>query len=156
MAVRTAYVGTQVSGDVLTAANFSKLPGGWIGDAQITSNQGSITTEVDVTGSSLTVTVGTNRKLRLKGFALVSSTINADEIVIKIKEGSTQLTQDGTSIATQPRAQGLHPEVIITPTAGSHTYKMTILRNNGTGTVTLSASGSFPAFLIVEDIGPSS
>ena len=57
MAVRTAYA--PVASTVLTAANLAKLPGGWIGDAQVTANQTGITTATDLTGLTVAVTAGT-------------------------------------------------------------------------------------------------
>lgn len=44
MASRTGYVGLQEDGAVVTEANFDRLPGGWIGYATVTADQGSITT----------------------------------------------------------------------------------------------------------------
>ena len=47
MAVRTAYA--PVAASVLTAANLAKVAGGWIGYNEVTANQGSISTTVDLT-----------------------------------------------------------------------------------------------------------
>jgi hypothetical protein len=38
------------------------------------------------------------------------------------------------------------------PAAGTHTYKMTMLRAVGTGTITNNAGVGFPSFILVEDI----
>jgi hypothetical protein len=45
---------------------------------------------------------------------------------------------------------------VITPSAGAHTYKLTLQRNSGTGTVRIFADADVPAFILVEDLGPSS
>lgn len=152
MPVRTAYVGTEAVGDVLTKANFDKLPGGWIGYAEAVANQGAITAEVDLTSLTVTVTVNTSRRLRISALGLLQSTVASDVVRIFIYE-------DGASIQLADEHAGgqttVTPSVIRTPTAGSHTYKLRGQRAVGTGTVTLLASASNPAYILVEDIGPA-
>jgi hypothetical protein len=41
---------------------------------------------------------------------------------------------------------------IISPTAGTHTYKLTLHKEAGGGSVTLAASSTYPSFILVEDI----
>lgn len=157
MSVRTAYVGTQVAGDTLTAANFSKLPGGWLGYAEVTANQGSITTVADLTSLSVAVTVGTSRRLRITGHGVMASTVAGDVILGIIQEGASQL---GRWAELQPQAANgfdiQEGSVILTPTSGAHTYKLTLQRAIGTGSVTLLAAGGNAAFILCEDIGPAS
>jgi hypothetical protein len=47
----------------------------------------------------------------------------------------------------------LHASVVLTPSAGSHTYKLSLARAAGTGSLTLGAGATFPAYIMVEGIG---
>ena len=155
MAVRTAYVGTQVAGDVLTAANFTKLPGGWIGDASVTANQTGITTVADLTNLTVAVTAGSSRRLRITAQAIITRTVNDGYVLMSIKEGATVLQQIQIHpVSTDGDTKS--GSVTVTPSSGSHTYKLTLERGSGTGTVGIAANASAPAFILVEDIGPSS
>jgi hypothetical protein len=156
MPVRTAYAGAAVAGEVLTAANVNKIPGGWIGYAEVTANQGSITAQVDLTGLSVAVTVGSSRRLRITAQAHFASTVASDGVALFIQEGATTLNVLGLQLPTSAGVtQGITCAAVITPTAGAHTYKLQASRNTGTGTVNLAASATQPAFILVEDIGPA-
>ena len=72
MPVRTAYAGAAVAGEVLSAANVNRISGGWIGYNEVTANQTPITTEVDLTGLSVAVTVGTARRIRISVHVLAT------------------------------------------------------------------------------------
>lgn len=157
MPVRTAYAGAAVSGEVLTAANVNKIPGGWIGYNESTTNQGSIAgTEVDITGLTATVTVGTSRRIRITVELSLSSSVANDVPSLRIKEGTTQLQSREEHLGSVVGAlAAISASVVLTPTAGSHTYKATLVRAVGTGTLVVNASATAPAFLLVEDIGPA-
>jgi hypothetical protein len=151
MPVRTAYVGTEAVGDVLTKANFDKLPGGWIGYAEVTANQGSITAEVDLTSLTVTVTVNTTRRIKITGRCYMQNTGTAGGDILKIHEDGVQIMEAG--LPGHTTAHVLHAEAVRTPSAGSHTYK---LRGQATaGTATMVASATIPAFILVEDMGPA-
>lgn len=163
MAVRTSYVGTENVGDVLTKANFDKLPGGWLGYAEVTTAQTGITTVTDLTNLTVTVTVGTNRKIRITGCSVVSRTVGDGIVVGSIQEGATELgrwCQMFPGAATFENACGSVVSspagAFATPSAGSHTYKLTLTRNSGTGTVGINPVGTDAAWILVEDIGPAS
>lgn len=153
--VRTAYVGTENSGDVLTKANFDKLPGGWIGYAETTSSQSGISAVTDLTSLSVTVTVGSNRRIRITGQADVTRTVASDLIVGRIKESTTNLGiwYAAATIGTFNVGQA---GCVITPTAGSHTYKLTLERSSGTGTCGVNGAAGEPNWILVEDLGPAS
>lgn len=155
MPSRTAYAGTAVAGDVYTAANHAKMPGGWIGYAEVVAAQGGITAEVDLAGLSVTVTVGSNRRIRVTGDITLLPTGTTTQAWIK--EGSTKLKRfafvndSGSGIATP----ALHQtgSVILTPTAGSHTYKLSA--DSGGGGASTAAGATDPHFILVEDLGPA-
>ncbi len=131
----------------------SKLPLGTLGYAQVTANQSGITTEVDLTGLSVTVTVGTSRRIKITAQVNLYSTVAEDTGEVAIKEGATCF-----NVGEQPRLSTTNTatkqcSAVITPTAGAHTYKLTCLRTAGTGGVISYASTNRPAFILVEDIG---
>lgn len=126
-----------------------QAPLGVLGYAQITANQGTITTEVDLTGLTVTVNVEANRRIRLTGQA--SFTGGTGTAILRIKESTTQL-QNGNIEQPAGNTESIHVQVVITPSQGSHTYKLT---GAATGTATtVTASATSPAFILVEDIGP--
>ena len=159
MASRTAYVGTQNPGDILTSANFTKLPGGWIGDASAgATDTTGVTTETAITNATVTVTVGSNRRLKITGTAFVNRTVADGHIVGYIKESSTKLGRFCQIFPSSTSAFELQTGFCtVTPTSGSHTYYLSLERNTGTGTVGhFSGGGVSPAQILVEDIGPAS
>lgn len=153
MAVRTAYPGTQNVGDILTSANFTKLPGGWIGYAEVTANQTGITTITDLTSLSVAVTVGSSRRIKISAASRLTRTVADGYTTLYIREGSTKLSY-GLILSTLDFSMAA--SVILTPTSGSHTYKLSLERTTGTGTTGIDAGTDHPTYILVEDIGPAS
>jgi len=122
------------------------------GYAQVTANQTTITALVDLSGLTVTVTVGSGRRIRITGYVLLSTTVSGDTFSVAIREGSTTLQVAQLTTTSTAQAQTLHPAVVLTPSAGPHTYKLSASRV-GTGTVTSNAGATFPAFILAEDIG---
>lgn len=144
--------GATVGNDLTAYMLLARFPWGALGYAQVTANQTGITTQVDVTGLSVTVTVGTGRRIKITAYtAAALSTVTTDNCEITINEGATQLSQANT-IGGNGGAE-LLAQVVIQPSAGSHTYKVTALRALGTGSMTFSANANYPGFILVEDIG---
>lgn len=135
-----------------TAQDFAG-PIGTLGYAQVTSNQGSITTAVDLTGLSVTVTVGSGRRIKISAEIMASNDTATSGIILYIVEGSTFLQEIWMPETTAGWALTLIGSVILTPSAGSHTYKLQMARNGTIGTVTANATANSPAFILVEDIG---
>lgn len=130
--------------------------GGQLGYAQITANQtGITTTETDITGLSVTVTAATNRRLRLLLGVHGGTAVANDELAWRFREGATLLRE---AFQNNPKTTGafwFEMQHIFTPTAGSHTYKATITRQAGSGTITVYGSATYPAYILCEDIGPA-
>lgn len=106
-----------------------------------TIGQTGITTETDLTGSSVTFTAvaGASYLVLFSGFA--SSTVADDVCVWKLNEGASTMTNFAASLSFANRANGGASFYIASGlSAGSHTFKLRALRNNGTGTLTVSAS----------------
>jgi hypothetical protein len=157
MPVRTAYVGLQAAQDILTAANFSRLPGGWIGWEEVYADQTGITTDTALTGLSVTVTVNTNRRLKVSAQMIVEATVATDRIAGYIKQDGVVIANfidDGDALATGGMMYS--GWTVTAPAAGSHTFALSIARTTGTGTIGMLATLTNPASLLVEDIGPAS
>lgn len=136
--------------DIKLAAN---LPRGILGYAQVTTNQNGIgTAPIDLIGLSVTVTVGTGRRIRVSAQVRANkATGGATWVDVSIKEGATNL-QSGVITPGGDGYFTLHnPSVVLTPTAGAHTYKLSGVCN--TGTFNAQGDPLFPMFILVEDIG---
>jgi hypothetical protein len=154
MAVRTAYVGTQSAGETLSSANFTKLPGGWIGYAEVTANQTGLGVgPTDLTSLTVTVTAGSSRRLVVRGYARITQQTSPSNSEVLIRDGSgTQLNKSTITMASASIAMH-HPAVVVTPSSGSNTYKLSC--SVAAGTNDLNAAATQPAWIMVTDVGPS-
>lgn len=118
---------------------------------QVISNQGTFTAETDITGLNATCNVQTNRKVKITCKASPQSSVNDTTVLTRMKEGATEL---GLSVTSHALANASHttqfdyqpPSV----SSGSHTYKIAMQRNTGTGNVTSAADANNVAFIRVE------
>ena len=132
------------------------LPWGVYGYAQVTANQGSITTITDLTSLSVTFTAVANRRVRVVGYIEVTSTVLDGAFELFITDGSNTAIKRATGpILSTTAAVTVPIEIVVTPGAGSVTYKLRLQRTSGSGTYTMSAGATNPAFICVEDIGPA-
>lgn len=128
------------------------LPQGKIGYAQVSANQTGITASVDLTGLSVTVTVAAGRRIRITGQVPANNVIASVSNVLYIYEGATLVQQCWMLQSPTPSTeQTMTVCAILTPSAGSHTYKLKL--TNTSGTTTMLASASSLAYILVEDIG---
>lgn len=125
-------------------------PGNVIGYAEIRATA-TATTQADVGGLTSTVYVPSGRSVRI----VFDCFHMADNIgsglgnyTLFIMEGATQLASTTMTSIGSGFTRGVHREVEFTPTAGSHTYK--IQMSSATGTVTLTAAATSPAFMSVQ------
>jgi hypothetical protein len=151
LATRTAYDATASS--VLTATNLDKHAGGWIGYVQVTANQTGITTIVDITSLTLTVTALANRyhrtTLYLPG---VQSTVTTDAVTASLTDGSNVQVQQA-SVVTGAVGTTAIVTAVETGFSGSSTRKGRIARASGSGSVTMGCLSTAPAWLLIEDLG---
>lgn len=124
--------------------------GGQLNYAQVVVNQATITAEVDLTGLSVAVTVGTGRRIKISHRSLWISTASFT-VRTAIKEGATQFNEFQAHSSIIGNGCSTASEAILTPSAGVHTYKIAGTVFGGTGT--MLASATFPAYILVEDIG---
>lgn len=119
-----------------------------LGYAEITSNATSTTTAAtytDVAGLAVTVTV--NGPIKIIFDCSNINNTSTGGVAVAIMEGASILTQTFENIAS---AVGVpcHREIRLTPTAGSHTYKIGLARVSAAGTATIFATAT-PAFIQV-------
>lgn len=133
------------------------LPWGVMGYAEITANQTGITAIVDVTGLSLTWTAAANRRYKITTKAYVTSSVALDAVAVAITTGGgVQVQSTGTHVHLAGTSYGVVLEAVVTGVAaGSATYKVRALRSAGTGSCSIVAHSTYPAFILVEDIGPN-
>lgn len=124
---------------------------GELGYAAVTADQGSITTIVDLTSLTVTVTVPAGgRRIKITGSCLFSCTEVNDMCALFIYESATALKSFSVQLSQTSTNYGALTTVVITPTAGAHTYKLRASRLTGSGTITMAASATDPAFILVE------
>lgn len=135
------------------------LPLGVVARASITSGQiVSGTTDVDVTGLTVTFTAKAGRLYRVVGWLRAGgSTTALGSAVVKLTDGAnTQLQQDRFGIiadnATRFTFNIVH---YVNPVAGSVTYKLRASEASGSSrNWQIIAAADNPAWLAVEDVGP--
>jgi hypothetical protein len=121
----------------------------FLGYAEATSDQGSITSVVDLTSLSVSVTVPAGgRRVKVTGY-VCSGNNTVDQLnSVYIFESTTQLSADSGLSRSGGRSYTHQVMWIGTPSAGSHTYKLRA--DAGGGTMTTKASATAPAFILVE------
>lgn len=124
---------------------------GTLGYAAVTANQTSIGGSVtDLTSLTVTVTVAAGRRIKVSGFANLFDAANGS-VQLLIRESSTTLQNFQGGNGSGSNQAGCSPTVILTPSTGSHTYKLSAAVAGGNGT--MYAASTAPAFILVEDIG---
>lgn len=137
--------------DIYPTTALQGPPSAQLGYAEVTANQSTITAEVDLTGLAVTVTVPVGRRIKITGHVLARSTVANDVFQLSIKEGATLLNAAKDSVPTTDDLS-IDAFSIITPSAGTHTYKLTALRSSGSGNLNIAAGATFPSYILVEDI----
>lgn len=129
---------------------------GRLGYETSTAFQTPITSEVDLTDLTVTVTVPANRVLKVTGQAVFHLSGDAASF--------GWISEDGTHVSAFADFQNFYGgagaealqqgAAILTPSAGTHTYKLSAERTSGAATLTVGGVATAPAFILVEDIGP--
>jgi hypothetical protein len=138
-------------------AALARLPQGLLGYAEVTASQTGMTGTTDLTGLTVTVTIKPGRRIVVtgKGQGRILDATPPGRAIFSIYEGATELQRfiEFSADATGQRMAG-QASVILTPSAGSHTYKLVALLAAG-DTLDSEADTVWPAFIMVEDIGPA-
>lgn len=142
-----------VQGEVVTAAKMNEIPKGVLGYAEIATSQTDITSEVDVTGATVAVTVTAGRLIRVSAILQLQGTSSGGEARIRAyMDGGSErrlITIDLPSASETARVAGY---AIYTPSAGNRTFKLTAEAGAG-GEFDIVAVAAVPTLLIVEDLG---
>lgn len=149
-----ATPGSFVAGTPLTAAEMNLLPGGCKGRAVVTASQSGITAVTDLTGATVTFTALAGRRYKITGEVLLFSNTAATNMTLAIRKGSaTQIQSRPTGLIAAGDLVTATATVDDVPGAGSVTYKLSVSRQAGTGTISTSIDSTRPDLIIVEDIG---
>lgn len=130
----------------------SRSPRGLLGYALWTGpNNEAYSADAQITGLSKAVTIGTSRRIMVSVRALLLNDANAGRIIGQIFEDGVAKDRwfDTTMVASANQIGGT--PVILTPTAGLHTYTARLQKNTGAGTVAINNGAS--CSLLIEDIG---
>lgn len=114
----------------------------------------NVTTEpTDVPGMAVTFTVPAGRRIRVTAKQHLASTVAGDRVTIRVAEGGTELNAVFLTMGLANAGEDLYVSHVLTPAAGTHTYKLQGGRSAGTGTVTTYTSPPIDSnYLLVEDI----
>jgi len=124
---------------------------GTLGYQAITASTTGISSEVDIAGGATTVTVGNGRRIKITGFCAYFSGGGADSYNLEIKEGTTIL--QAVTVTNPGNGEVTRAEVILTPSAGSHPYKLAAVHTLGSVAGVFNASATSIGHILVEDIG---
>lgn len=128
--------------------------GGQIGYSQAIVSQTGITAITDLTNLSVAVTVGTGRRIKISGHGGYQRSVADGLGRFIIREGTTVLTFEDYFVRGAAEGQiGMAIAYVTTPTAGVHTYKLSLQQVTGTGTSSFSCDATSPGFILVQDIG---
>jgi hypothetical protein len=145
---------TFVAGNILTAAQMNNLPFGRVAaPISITTNQGSITSQVDITGATITFTAIAGRLYKACWAGLFNSTVSTDTFNFLLTDSSNNIQQQAISCPATTSDVSFIGFHVFTPGAGSITRKLRVQRQSGSGTGTIVAGGTFPTIFWIEDIG---
>jgi hypothetical protein len=133
-----------------TPAPSSGAPGSTLGYTENKSLTQAVTTTADLTGLTATVTVPDGRRLRISAHVYAQQSGGNQRSQLAIQEGGTQLQAGYLNHSEAAINESIEASVIVTPSAGVHTYKLT--GNADAGTSTFGGSATNPAYILVEDI----
>lgn len=110
----------------------------------------------DIPGTMLNVSVPSGRTIRLTAKIHVSTlTETNNRVRLAIMEGSTILGVAYRVISAGSIGEELIAQIVLSPSAGSHTYKLGISRDNGAGTARIYSISTEPTLFTIEDVSPT-
>lgn len=143
-------------GDVLTDTDMDDLPAGIQGGGYAqttTATTGVTSSETDITGLSVTWTARANRRYMVTAVCDVIDSGSTSVYVVSLKDGASQLHRaahvNGHTGANTVRVHYVNNTSI----SGSKTWKLTLVRASGAGTLSTTVAAGYPSFLLVQDIG---
>lgn len=139
----------------LTSATIASGPLGSLGYAQTTSLSQSYTSIANVTGLTVTATVTSGHRIRISGCLGCTAADTTGNSTLYIRESTTKLATVNFYMTATDGSGGsaaVPISAVVTPSAGSHTYVLSIERTTGTSCVA-TTSIITPAYILVEDVG---
>ncbi len=137
--------------NVTQAKLAGNLPRGIVGEARGTTQQtGITTTPTDLTGMTVTFTAVAGRKYKVSFDVPVLQVTTAANVIIRLLEGGVEVHRRTMTLAVSDQA-GMVLVCMVTPAAGSVTYKLDA--QTTAGTLTARPNLSIAMNLIVEDVG---
>ena len=147
---------TFTAGAVLTATQQNNFPRGVVAYAQTTTSDTTITAE-EIQITSTTFTAVANRYYRITYYEPQVQTALSGFLVGYIRKTNTTGTQYASSIFQSPSGFALNGylnvQAVTTFAAGSTTVVGTM--TSGSGTSVANRAAAYPAWILVEDIGPA-
>ncbi len=129
------------------------VAGGILGTPGTATAGQTVIGQTDLTGLTTTILVGAGRRIKVSYHLVIARSVIDGYSTIRIKEGATVLSQVFITNDIAGVGETRSGFILLTPTVGVHTYKLSLERANGTGTTSLGASLNYPTFLVVEDVG---
>lgn len=122
-----------------------------LGYAQATADQTAISSAVAVTNCSVTVTVPAGgKRIQVTGQLTWDSDGASQLAVMNLQEDTVTKNSIYQQNDTAFDYQTIGGSVVFTPSAGSHTYRLTFARSRGASTINIRAGASLPSFILVE------
>lgn len=133
------------------------MPRGEVSYVEVTADQGSLTTEANITSLTLTFTPVGSRVFYIEAICKFLSTAASDagQLAICTSADAHLAECDFYLPVTTSRMVTARALARVTPTDNvSVTYKVRASRVAGTGTFTMKAAATYPASLRIIDVGP--
>ena len=131
------------------AARMNGAARGFLGSSSKTAGE-TVAGVFNPSGLSVTVTVAASRRIKVSAHVDVQTSAAA-YTEVRIVEGSTVLQLARASSYASGAPSTVTPYIVLTPSAGSHTYFVQDIPAAGQAQV--NASSTNPATILVEDIG---
>lgn len=149
MTTRSLYSAT--ASEVATAANVNKWSKGWVGYVLSTSTQTFTGIETDVTDLTMSLTIPTGRMIKVSWNVITQSSVDQDNVLVRCYRAASIIGKKYEEVDINEPIT-IAGWGIDTPSAGTYTYKIAVIRSGGSGTVSLKGATASHEFL-VEDIG---
>lgn len=130
---------------------------GVVAFARVTASQSLITAVVDLNGLSVTFQANPTHRYRTTVSILFFGTVTNDPVNLTIADAANSTKGTGAGSVhpgTASYSVSLQAVAVETGLSGSVTRKARFQRAAGSGNITMQAAGTFPAFILVEDLGP--
>lgn len=123
--------------------------GGVLGYGQTLANVAGITAQTYL-GADVTVTIPAGRRLRLTGHVRINGGA-ATNVFLGVAVGGANVIYNSNWYATNTIQQDFYVAGILTPAAGTITYRLTLSAAAAVNAI----NATTPAWLLVEDVGPA-